>query len=144
MKILIAGSGKVGETLVEQLSAEGYDLTVIDSDAETLERMVTGYDVIGLNGNCASMEVLRQAGGEKADLLIAATGSDEINLLCCMSVHALNPKIHTVARIRNPEYTEQVKLLSELTGMKYYYFAPAINRIGPYGNGLLSKIPYPQ
>ena len=117
MKILIAGSGKVGETLVEQLSAEGYDLTVIDSDSETLERMVTRYDVIGLNGNCASMEVLRQAGGEKADLMIAATGSDEINLLCCMSVHALNPKIHTVARIRNPEYTEQAYSMGDVFGL---------------------------
>ena len=103
MKILIAGSGQVGRSLVRQLSAEGYDLTVIDNQPQVLERMVEQYDVMAVHGNCASMETLRAAGVSDADLLITATGSDELNLLCSMTAHGMNPKIHTIARIRNPE-----------------------------------------
>ena len=117
MKILIAGSGKVGETLVEQLSAEGYDLTVIDSNTQVLEKLVEHYDVMAVHGNCASMDTLKQAGAEHADLMIAATGSDEVNLLCSMTVHGLNPKIHTIARIRNPEYTEQAYSMRDVFGL---------------------------
>lgn len=108
MNIIIAGDGKVGSTLTRQLSAEGYDITVIDSNAGVLESSVERYDVTSVHGNCASMSVLQQAGVLDADLLIAATNADEINLLCCTTAHALNPKLHTIARIRNPEYTEQI------------------------------------
>ena len=107
MKILIAGSGKLGETLARQLCAEEHDVTLIDSDQSVLESGLNRYDVMGINGNCASMEVLRQAGVEHADLLIAATGSDEVNLLSCTTAHYINPKLHTIARIRNPEYANQ-------------------------------------
>ena len=82
MDIIIAGDGKVGATLTRQLTGEGYDVTVIDSKLQRLEDSVERYDVISVQGNCASMEVLRQAGVESADLLIAATGADEINQLC--------------------------------------------------------------
>lgn len=108
MKILIAGDGKVGATLTRQLSAEGYDLTLIDSNQRVLESSVERYDVMGIHGNCASMDVLVQAGVREADLLIAATSADEVNLLCCMTAHGINPKLHTIARIRNPEYTQQI------------------------------------
>ena len=108
MKILIAGCGQVGETLAQELSAEGHDLTLMDSDPRVLESGMERYDVIAVQGNCASMPALRQAGIEGADLLIACTGSDELNLLCCMTAHAVNPHLHTIARIRNPEYAEQV------------------------------------
>lgn len=107
MKILIAGSGKLGETLARQLCAEAHDVTMIDSDQSVLELGLNRYDVIGINGNCASMEILRQAGVETADLLIAVTGSDEVNLLSCTTAHYINPKLHTIARIRNPEYATQ-------------------------------------
>ncbi|MBR2293676.1 MAG: Trk system potassium transporter TrkA [Clostridia bacterium] len=117
MKILIAGSGQVGEMLIKQLSAEGYELTVIDSDPLVLEKLVEQYDVMAVRGNCASMETMKQAGVEHADLMIAATGSDEINLLCSMTVHGLNPKIHTIARIRNPEYTEQAYSMRDVFGL---------------------------
>lgn len=117
MKILLAGGGTVGETLVEQLSAEGYDLTVIDSDSSKLEQLVEHYDIMAIQGNCASMETLKQAGAEKADLMIVATGSDEVNLLCSMTVHGINPKIHTIARIRNPEYVEQAYSMSNVFGL---------------------------
>lgn len=118
MKILLAGSGRVGETLVAQLSAEGYDITVIDSDTAVLERLSEQYDVMAMLGNCASMDTLRQADVENADLMIAATGSDELNLLCSMTAHGMNPNIHTIARIRTPEYIEQVYAMRDVFGLK--------------------------
>lgn len=107
MKILIAGSGKLGETLARQLCAEEHDVTLVDSDRSVLESGLNRYDVMGVMGNCASMEVLRQAGVESANLLIAVTGSDEVNLLTCTTAHYINPRLHTIARIRNPDYAEQ-------------------------------------
>ena len=121
LKILIAGSGRVGETLIKQLSAEGYDLTVIDKDAKLLEALVEQYDIMALTGNCASMETLKEAGADKADLLIAATGSDEINLLSAMTAHGLNPKMHTIARIQNPEYTEQIFAMRSTFGLSMIF-----------------------
>mgnify|MGYP001114098960 CR=1 FL=1 len=114
MKIIIAGEGKVGALLTKQLSAEGYDLTLIDADITVLESSEGRYDVITVQGNCASMETLEQAGVKETDLLIALTNADEVNLLCCMTAHGMNPYIHTIARIRNPEYMEQVYEMREL------------------------------
>lgn len=108
MKIIIAGGGKVGKKLVEQLSSEGHDITLIDIEQNILEEMVNEYDVMAVQGNCASVPILKDAQIEDADLLIAAMRADEINLLCCMTAHKLNPDLHTIARIRNPEYNEQV------------------------------------
>jgi trk system potassium uptake protein TrkA len=108
VKIIIAGDGKVGLSLTHKLSAEGHDLTLIDSNQRVLDSSVERYDVMGVQGNCASMRVLQSADVCKAELLIAATSADEINLLCCMTAHGLNPKIHTIARIRNPEYGKQI------------------------------------
>ena len=108
MKIIIAGSGKVGTTLAQRLAQEGYTLTLIDKDQQVLEAVCEQCDVMGVQGNCASMPVLQQAGIADADLLIAATSEDEVNLLCCTTAHGLNPKLHTIARIRNPEYTQQI------------------------------------
>lgn len=108
MNIIIAGNGKVGVTLARQLSAEGHDLTMIDMDSKLLQSTVEQYDVMAVSGNCASMSVLLQAGVREADLLIAATNADEVNLLCCMTAHGINSNIHTIARIRNPEYTDQI------------------------------------
>ena len=117
MNIIIAGDGKVGTMLTRQLSSEGHDMTVIDSDAAVLQQSVERYDVISVHGNCASMGVLQQAGVKEADLLIAATNADEVNLLCCTTAHALNPKLHTIARIRNPEYTEQIYRMRNIFGL---------------------------
>ncbi len=107
LKILIAGNGKVGETIAAELSGEGYDLTLIDNDPHALSGILGRLDVMTVEGNCATMPTLIAAGVKDADLLIAATGSDEVNLLCCMTAHKLCPTLHTIARIRNPEYTEQ-------------------------------------
>lgn len=114
MKILIAGDGKVGATLTRQLSAEGYDLTLIDSNSLVLENSVEQYDVMAVRGNCAAKDTLEQAGVDEADLLIAATSADEVNLLCCMTAHGINPRLHTIARIRNPEYAEQIYAMREV------------------------------
>lgn len=113
MNIIIAGAGKVGQVLVRQLTAEGHALTVIDQNHQILENLVVQYDVIGVQGNCASKAVLLQAGIAEADLLIAATNADEVNLLCCLTAHGINSNIHTIARIRDPEYTEQIMTMRD-------------------------------
>lgn len=114
MKIIVAGAGKMGAILTRQLSAEGYDLTLVDSSLKILEESQERYDVMVVQGNCASMETLEQAGVKEANLLIAVAGADEINLLCCMTAHGMNPDIHTIARIRNPEYAEQIYKMRDM------------------------------
>ena len=114
MNIIIAGDGKVGSMLTRQLSAEGYDITLIDANPKVLESTEEMYDIMAVQGNCATMEVLEQAGVKDADLLIAATSADEINLLCCLTAHSMNRKLHTIARIRNPEYTDQIMKMREV------------------------------
>ena len=117
MKIIIAGSGTVGSTLAKQLSAEGHDLTLIDKNAPVLRRLVDEFDVMTAEGNCASMETLKSADVQNTDLLIATTDSDELNMLCCLTARQLNKKLHTVARIQNPEYTGQVYKMSAAYGI---------------------------
>ena len=117
MNIIIAGDGKVGSALTRQLSSEGYDLTVIDTNSLVLEHSVERYDVMSVQGNCASMTVLLEAGVKDADLLIAATSMDEVNLLCCTVAHGINPKLHTIARVRNPEYDEQIFKMRDIFGL---------------------------
>ena len=117
MNIIIAGDGKVGSMLTRQLSNEGHSITVIDSNVKVLNTTVERYDVIAVHGNCASMDVLLEAGVKDANLLIAATSEDEVNLLCCSTAHALNPKLHTIGRIRNPEYTEQIYKMRNVFGL---------------------------
>ena len=114
MNIIIAGGGKVGQTLARQLAAEGHDLTLVDQNNTVLASSVERYDAMGVLGNCASKAVLQNAGVEQADLLIAVTDADEVNLLCCMTAHGLNPNLHTIARIRDPEYTDQVMTMREV------------------------------
>ena len=121
MNIIIAGDGKVGSTLTRQLVSEGHDITVIDNNAQVLQSSVERYDVISVHGNCASMTVLQQAGVKDAELLIAATSEDEVNLLCCTTAHALNPRLHTIARIRNPEYTEQIYKMQDVFGLSMVF-----------------------
>lgn len=114
MKIIIAGGGKVGATLTRQLSSEGYDITIIDSKSNVVDDALNRYDVMAVQGNCAAASVLMKADVQRADLLIAATSEDEVNLLCCLTAHHLNPAIHTIARIRNPEYSRQIYDMSDV------------------------------
>lgn len=114
MNIMIAGTGKVGLTLARQLASEGHDITLIDTDQEILEEAVEQFESMAVCGNCASKEILLRGGVEHADLLIAATSADEVNLLCCMTAHGINPNIHTIARVRTPEYEEQIVTMPEV------------------------------
>ena len=113
MKIMIAGAGKIGSTLTRILSKEGHALTVIDNQADILDTIAEQCDAIGICGNAASMRVLERAGIRETRLLIAVTDADEVNLLACMIAHRLNPDVHTIARIRTPEYREQVYTLRD-------------------------------
>ena len=117
MNIIIAGAGRIGTDLARQLSAEGYNITLIDSDSRVLNASLERYDVMAVHGNCAAMDTLLQAGVQEADLLIAATGADEVNLLCCSTAHGIHSNLHTIARIRNPEYTEQIYAMRDVFGL---------------------------
>ena len=114
MDIIIAGGGKTGLTLAKQLIAEGHNITLVDVDSKVLETAVERYDAMAVCGNCASKQVLLQAGVEEAELVIAVADADEVNLLCCMTAHGLNSKVHTIARIRDPQYSEQVMTMPEV------------------------------
>lgn len=146
MKILIAGCGQVGETLAQELSCEKHDITLIDSDPKVLQMGMERYDVIAFEGNCASMKTLEQAGVKEADLLIACTGSDELNLLSCMTAHTMNTKLHTIARIRDPEYTEQAYRMRDAFAISMvfnpeYQAAREIARLLKYP-GFLKREPF--
>ena len=117
MNIIIAGDGKVGATLTRLLCAEGHNITLVDTNARVLEKSQEQYDVMSVHGNCAAMDTLLQAGVREAELLIAATSADEVNLLCCTTAHGLNPNLHTIARIRNPEYTNQIYKMRDIYGL---------------------------
>ncbi len=117
MNIIIAGDGKVGSTLTRLLCAEGHNITLIDTNSRVLEKSQEQYDVMSVHGNCAAMDTLLQAGVKSADLLIAATSADEVNLLCCTTAHGLKPTLHTIARIRNPEYTGQIYTMRDIYGL---------------------------
>ena len=114
MNIIIAGAGKTGLTLARQLIAEGHNITLIDTNNRVLESAVERHDAMSICGNSASKEVLLQAGVESANLVIATADADEVNLLCCMTAHGLNPNLHTIARIRSPQYAEQVMTMPEV------------------------------
>ena len=117
MNIIIAGGGMVGTTLSLLLCAEGHSVTLVDRDQAVLNKSMETYDVMGLCGNCASMETLYQAGVMDANLIIAVTNSDEVNLLCCTVAHGLNRNIHAIGRIRNPDYAEQAVKLQDAFGL---------------------------
>ena len=111
MKIIIAGDGKVGLALTRQLLHEGHELVVIDSNRSVLGRSLEKYDLLTVPGNAAALGTLREAGAADADLLIAATSTDETNILCCLVAKRLNPRLHTIARVRSYEYAEQLFLM---------------------------------
>ncbi len=110
MDILIIGCGTVGSAICSQLSKEGHNITVVDQDAVAMSELCNTYDVYGVDGNGASISVLRKAGADKAYLVIAVTASDEINMLCCSAARKLGAH-HTIARVRNPEYYDFMQLM---------------------------------
>lgn len=116
MNIVIVGAGKVGFTLAEQLSQEGYNTTIVDNDSAVVESVVNRFDVRGVVGNGASYDVQLEAGVQDADLLIAATSSDELNILSCMVARKVGVK-HTIARVRNPDYSKQLQFMKQELGL---------------------------
>lgn len=116
MEIVIVGDGKVGYILTQELSQEGHDVTVIDKNSQVISDTAAMLDVRCIRGNGASLQAQRDAGVPEADLLIAVTSTDELNMLCCLLARKLGAK-HTIARIRNPEYSEQLYLLKNDLGL---------------------------
>ena len=108
MDIIISGLGSVGTTLMNQLSKEGHNIVVIDSNSQKVEDAINSCDVKGVIGNCASSEVLKEAQVGSADLIIASTSDDELNILCCIIANKLGVK-KTIARASKPEYLELFK-----------------------------------
>jgi len=116
LSIIIIGCGKVGSTITEQLYREGHDITVVDKNASAVQALSNSFDVMGIVGNGASYSVLNEAGIDKADLIIAVTASDELNLLCC-TVARRSGNCAAIARVRNPDYSEEVGYLRERLGI---------------------------
>jgi len=103
MKVFIVGTGSIGSSLAAQLSKDGFEVTVIDQDEEIIANISNTVDAIGYQGNGASYGTLKELNAESADILIAVTNSDELNLLSCFTAHKLGTK-HTIARIRDVDY----------------------------------------
>ncbi|MCI8389044.1 MAG: Trk system potassium transporter TrkA [Clostridiales bacterium] len=116
MKIIIVGCGKVGDLLTSYISKEGHDVVVVDTDSQIIEDIVNEYDVMGIAGNGASNSVQLEAGANNADLLIAVTAQDELNIMCCMVARKLGTR-HTIARVRNPDYSEQIVFMRKEFGI---------------------------
>lgn len=116
LNIIIVGCGKVGMTLIEQLSKEGHDITIIDKNATKVQEMSNLYDIMGLVGNGASYSVQMEAGIENADLIIAVTASDELNLLCCTVAKQVGD-CAAIARVRTPDYSKEAGYLREKLGL---------------------------
>lgn len=116
MKIIIVGCGKVGTSLAERLSLEGHDLVLVDLSSQKIEEASSRYDAMGIVGNGASFNVQTDAGVEDADLFIAVTGADELNLLCCL-IAKKSGKCQTIARVRNPMYSKEISFIREQLGI---------------------------
>lgn len=116
MKIIIIGDGKVGYSLAESLSKEDNDVTIIDKNPEALKKASEYLDVMCIRGNGVSTKILMEAGVNEADLLIAATTSDEMNMVCCLTGKKLGAE-HTIARIRDPEYASELSILKRDLGL---------------------------
>ena len=116
LRILIVGCGKVGDTLISQLTKEGHDITIIDKNPQKIQNMTNLYDVMGVCGNGASFSVQQEAGIENTDLIIAVTESDELNLLCC-TVAKKVANCAAIARVRTPDYNKDINFIREQLGL---------------------------
>ncbi len=116
LKIIIVGCGKVGQTLLDRLSKENHEITIIDKNQAKLDNLINMYDIMAIRGNGASYNIQMEAGIEDADLLIAVTGSDELNLLCCTIAKQV-ADCAAIARVRTPDYSKEVHYLQEKLGL---------------------------
>ena len=118
MKIVIAGAGVVGESLCSELSAEGNDVILIEKEEKIFNKIVENYDITGLVGNGASYETLLEAGTDTADIFIAATESDELNIISSIVAKKIGTKF-TIARVRNPEYSSNMQFVRKELGISF-------------------------
>lgn len=116
MNIIIVGCGRVGETLAEKLNDDGNIVTIIDMSAKKVKNIANKFDIMGIVGNGATHAVQQEAGIDSADLLIAVTNSDELNLLCCMVAKKAG-NCQTIARVKNPEYSSEAPFLKDELGL---------------------------
>lgn len=116
MKVVVIGTGKVGRTIIEHTTAEGHEVVIVDKNANLIEDMIDEINVIGIVGNGASYDILKEAGVGKADLVVAATDSDETNILACLISQKIGAKA-TVARVRSYEYDNQFKIIRDGLGI---------------------------
>lgn len=116
MNVIIIGDGSVGDALIEFISKEGHNVTVIDIDPDVVNAVVNKYDVMGMTGNGASVDVQKEAGVSDCDVLISMAAGDELNLLCCMIGKQLGAK-HTIARVREPQYSRQMTFMCQNLGI---------------------------
>ncbi|MBE6955274.1 MAG: Trk system potassium transporter TrkA [Ruminococcaceae bacterium] len=116
MKIIVVGVGKLGNALVKQLTQEGHDVIIIDTNSSIIDNVVNVYDVMGVCGNGASYLVQREAQVAEAELLIATTSSDEINIFACLVAKKIGVD-HTIARVRTPEYEQQLRFMRNDLGL---------------------------
>ncbi len=117
MNIIIVGCGKVGAALVMTLSKEKHNISVIDTDSNVIDQIASSADIIGVTGNGASLGVQNEAGIRTAEVLIATTESDELNMLCCLIAKKSNKDIKTIVRVRNPIYLDEVSFFREELGL---------------------------
>ena len=138
MKIVVIGDGKVGRTIVEHASKEGHEIVIIDKNPSVVEQIVNQYDVMGISGNGTIYDIQKSAGVDKADLVIAATSSDEVNILSCIVAKNLGAKA-TMARVRNYEYNKQIHSMS-----KYLDITMTINPELEAANEIMNIINFPE
>ena len=116
MKIVIIGLGTIGKTILKNLSRKGHNITIIDEDKNKIEGLIEKYDVSGIVGNGACLDIQREAGVKGADLAIALTNSDELNVFACL-VAKKNGVKNTIARVRNPDYRKQIMEMKDELGI---------------------------
>ena len=116
MKIVVIGTGKVGSLLIEQLAQEGHQIVAIERHEKKIIELQNSLDILCLAGNAADRKLLIEAGAGNADLVIAATDSDEVNMLCCLLARKLGAA-HTIARVRKPELADEIDMFSEDMGL---------------------------
>ena len=155
MKIVVIGTGKVGSLLVEQLTAEGHQIVAIDRNEKKLMDLQNSFDVLCLAGNAADRNVLLEAGVGTADLVIAATNSDEVNMLCCLLAKKLGTS-HTIARVRKHELADEIEIFAEDMGLSMtinpeLYAAqeifsvlrfPGLMSVESFGHGLFQMVEF--
>lgn len=116
MKIVIIGLGIIGTTILKSLSGKEHTITIIDEDKDNIEKLIEKYDIQGVVGNGASIDIQREAGVKDADVIIVLTNSDELNVFACLVAKKLGAK-NTIARVRNPEYRSQILQMKDELGI---------------------------